>query len=128
VWNPAFAWARRNPVGAAAVTLLGIGGAAYPPIWLLGAIFTLAARVWDYRDKWIGLAGPVLLLVVGTAVGVALGGQYTTFGPYAHESWVYADILSRVGAVAGTGYLVWRLTHARRVPTVPPWNRPHKVD
>ena len=123
-----FTRARRNPVAAAAVTLLGIGGAAYPPIWLLGAALALASHAWDYRDKWIGLAIPVLLLVVGTAFGVTLGVRYTTFGGYVHEGWVYADILSRVGAAAGAGYLVWRLRHARRVPTVPPWNKPHRVD
>jgi hypothetical protein len=122
------AWARRNPVEAAAATLLGLGGAAFPPIWLLGVVPALASRAWDYRDKWVGLAGPVLILVVGTALGVTLGTRYDSFGPYVHEGWVYADILSRVGALAGTGYLVWRLTHARRVATVPPWNKPHRVD
>jgi hypothetical protein len=122
------AWARRNPVEAAAVTLLGLGGAAFPPVWLLGVIPTLASRAWDYRDRWIGLVGPVLILVVGTALGITLGTRYDSFGPYVHEGWVYADILSRAGAVAGTGYLVWRLSHARRVPTVPPWNKPHRVD
>jgi hypothetical protein len=121
-------WARRNPVEAAAVTLLGLGGAAFPPVWLLGVLAALASRAWDYRDRWIGLAGPVLLLVVGTALGVTLGNRYDSFGPYVHEGWLYADILSRVGAVAGTAYLVWRLAHARRAPTVPPWNRPHRVD
>jgi hypothetical protein len=123
-----FAWARRSPVEAAAVTLLGLGGAAYPPIWLLGAVFTLASHAWDYRDKWVGLAIPVLVLVVGTAFGVTFGGTYTTFGRYVHEGWVYADVLSRVGALLGTGYLVWRLRHTRRAPTVPPWNKPHRVD
>jgi hypothetical protein len=120
--------ARRNPVEAAAATLLGLGGAAFPPVWLLGVVPALASRAWDYRDKWIGLAGPVLILVVGTALGITLGTRYDSFGPYVHEGWVYADILSRVGALAGTGYLVWRLSHARRAPTVPPWNKPHRVD
>ncbi len=122
------AWARRNPVEAAAATLLGLGGAAFPPVWLLGVLPALASRAWDYRDKWIGLAGPVLILVVGTSLGVTLGSRYDSFGPYVHEGWLYADIISRVGAVAGTAYLVWRLSHARRVPTVPPWNKPHRVD
>jgi hypothetical protein len=122
------AWARRNPVEAVAITLMGLGGAAYPPIWLLGVPFALASRAWDYRDRWIGLAVPVLVLVVGTAFGIMLGDRYATFGGYVHEAWVYADIFSRVGAVAGAGYLIWRLRHAWRVPTVPPWNKPHRVD
>lgn len=119
--------ARANPVEAIAVILLGLGGAAYPPVWLLGAVVTLASKVWDYRDRWIGLAGPVLLLVVGTSAGVSLGNAHGSFGSYVHEGWIYADVLSRVGAVLGTYYLVWRAGHARPAPSVPPWNKPHKV-
>jgi hypothetical protein len=128
LWRRTLAWARRSPVEAAALTLLGVGGAAYPPVWLLGALLTLASRGWDYRDKWIGLAIPVLILVVGTTFGVTFGVRYNDFSGYVHEGWVYADVLSRIGAVAGAAYLAWRLTHARRVPTVPPWNKPHRVD
>jgi hypothetical protein len=128
LWRRTLAWARRSPVEAATLTLLGVGGAAYPPVWLLGALFTLASHAWDYRDKWIGLAIPVLILVVGTAFGVTFGARYDDFGGYVHEGWMYADVLSRIGAVAGTAYLGWRLTHARRAPTVPPWNKPHRVD
>jgi len=97
----------------------------YPPVWLLGAVVAVACRGWDHRDKWIGLAGPVILLLAGTGAGVALGSSQDRFGQYLHEAWVYLNVLSRIGAVAGTWYLVWRLTHARRVPKVPPWNRPH---
>jgi hypothetical protein len=119
--------ARQNPIEALAVVLLGLGGAAYPPVWLLGAIVALASRVWDGLDKWIGLAGPVILLIIGTGAGIALGGSYTSAGSYMHETWIYLDVLSRVAAVLGTGYLVWRLVHGRRRPPQPPWNRPHKV-
>jgi hypothetical protein len=120
--------ARANPIEAVATILLGLGGAAYPPVWLLGAVVTLASKVWDYRDRWIGLGGPVLLLVVGTSAGVSLGTSHSSFGSYVHEGWIYADVLSRVGAVLGAYYLAWRVAHARRTPNVPPWNRPHKVD
>jgi hypothetical protein len=119
--------ARGHPVEALAVVLLGLGGAAYPPVWLLGVIVTLASKAWDYRDKWIGLTGPVLLLIVGTVVGISLGASRPSMGSYLHEGWVYADVLSRVGAVLGTAYLVWRLRHPRRKPAIPPWTRPHKV-
>jgi hypothetical protein len=121
------AWARRSPVEAIAIVLLGIGGASYPPVWLLGAGFALASRRWQGRDKGIGLAGPVLLLVVGTALGVSLGTHHTGIGHDVHEGWVYADVLSRIGALAGAGYLLWRLGHVRRPPVVPPWNKPRKV-
>jgi len=120
--------ARRHPGEAVAITLLGLGGLLYPPVWLLGALGALIARGWNYRDRWIGLAGPVLLLVLGTAAGVMLGPSHARASGYVHEAWLYADILSRVGAVAGTWYLAWRLGHPWRVPDVPPWNKPHKVD
>jgi hypothetical protein len=118
---------RRYPVETVAAVLLGLGGAAFPPVWLLGVPVALLSRAWDYRDKWIGLAGPALLLVVGTVAGVSLGSSHTSMGGYVHEAWLYADVLSRVAAVLGAGYLVWRLVRGRRVPPVPPWNRPHRV-
>jgi hypothetical protein len=118
---------REHPLEAAAVVLLGLGGAAYPPVWLLGAGIAAASRVWDYRDKWIGLAGPVVLLVVGTVAGIALGSQHSTFSSYWHEGWLYADVLSRVGSLLGAAYLGWRMGRGRREPPVPPWSRPHRV-
>jgi hypothetical protein len=132
--------ARRNPVETIAVTLLGLGGVIYPPVWLLGAIFALACPappppaqmrsrgtgVWDYRDKWIGLAVPVVLLVVGTTAAVSLSSPRASFSGYVHEAWIYADIISRVVAVLGTSYLVWRLTRGRRVPRELRWTRRHK--
>jgi hypothetical protein len=119
--------ARGHPTEALAVVLLGLGGAIFPPVWLLGVIAALASKAWDYRDKWIGLAGPVLLLVVGTVAGISLGASRSSAGGYFHETWVYADVLSRVGAVLGAAYLVWRLRHPRREPPIPPWTKPHKV-
>jgi hypothetical protein len=120
--------AREHPLEAAAVVLLGLGGAAYPPVWVLGAGVAAASRIWDYRDKWVGLAGPVVLLVVGTVAGVSLGSKHLTFSSYWHEGWVYADILSRVGAALGAIFLAWRVGRGRREPPVPPWNRPHRVN
>ncbi len=122
--------ARRSPVEAVAIILLGLGGAIYPPVWLLGALVALAHRskVWDYRDKWAGVAAPLLLLVVGTALAVTLGSHYKHMGGYVHEGWLYADVLSRILALLGACYLLWRLVHGRPKPPVPPWNRAHKVD
>jgi len=119
---------RRNPLEATALVLLGLGGAVYPPVWLIGACLAVASRVWDYRDKWVGIAGPVLLLLAGTGAGVALGTSYRHLGDYLHEAWIYLNVLSRIAAVAGTSFLLWRLTHERRVPEVPPWNRPRRMD
>jgi hypothetical protein len=124
----ALAGCRRTPMEATAAILLGLGGVIYPPVWLLGACLAMASKVWDYRDKWAGLAGPVAVMIIGTAACLALGTSRSGFGPYLHEAWVYLNIWSRVGAVAGTWYLVWRLAHERPAPDVPPWSRPRRVD
>jgi hypothetical protein len=124
----AMALSRRHPLEAAAIVLLGLGGVVFPPVWIVGAAVAAASKVWDYRDKWAGIAGPVVLLIVGTSLGVALGSSHHELGGYLHEVWIYLDVLSRLCAVAGAWYLYWRLTHARPVPDVPPWNRPGRVD
>jgi hypothetical protein len=117
---------RSQPVESAAMVLLGIGGAAYPPVWLLGAAVALTSRVWDYRDKWAGLALPVIGTIVGTVLGVSLTGT-SALGHDAHHAWLFADVLSRAAAVAGASYLFWRARHGRRPPAIAPWNKPHKV-
>ena len=50
--------ARRNPLEATAVVLLGLGGLIYPLIWLVGAAVALPSRRWDIKDKWLGIAAP----------------------------------------------------------------------
>jgi hypothetical protein len=122
------ALSRRHPLETAALVLLGLGGVVFPPVWLVGAGVAMASKAWDYRDKWAGIAGPVVLLIIGTSLGVALGSSHHQLGGYLHEVWVYLNVLSRLCAVAGTWYLYWRLTHARPAPDVPPWNRPRRVD
>ena len=119
-------WYRRYPLEASAVVLLGIGGPSYPPVWLLGAAFALASRLWDYRDKWVGLAVPLLVTVIGAAFGVTRGG-HVSVGQGVHEGWVYAVVISRIAAALGASFLTWRTLHGRRQPPVPPWNRPHKI-
>lgn len=120
-------WARGNKVEAAAVVLLGVGGAIFPPVWLLGAVLALASRVWELVDKWLGLAGPIVLTVISLAVGIAAAGSRGTFGMHMHEAWVFADVTSRLTALLGAGYLAWRSAHGRRPPATPPWNKPHKA-
>ncbi|HUB37771.1 MAG TPA: hypothetical protein VMA72_02860 [Streptosporangiaceae bacterium] len=120
-------WARRNKVEAVAVVLLGIGGSIFPPVWLLGAAVALASRLWDLRDKWLALAVPVLLTVIGLAVGVSAAGSSGTLGHHLHEGWLFADVISRLTALLGASYLAWRSAHGRRPPATPPWSKPHKV-
>lgn len=120
------AWSRHHKLEAVAVALLGLGGVIFPPVWLLGAAVALASRLWDHRDKWVALALPVLLTVIGTAVGVAVGGQ-GSFGHGIHVGWVFAVDISRASAVLSACYLARRAARGPRPPAVPPWNRPHRV-
>jgi hypothetical protein len=120
------AWYRRNPLEAAAVTLLGLGGVIFPPTWVLGAALALASRLWDYVDKWIGLALPPVVTIIGVAVGIANGG-HVSMGQSVHEAWVYGVAASRIAAALSGCYLGWRTGPGRRPPAAPPWNRPHKI-
>ena len=126
-YDAALDWARRQPLEAAAVIVLGLGGAIYPPVWLLGAVLALFAQRWDYRDKWLGLGLPLLLTVVVMVAGFAMAGNQATLGMRVHAAWVFADIGSRAFALAGAGYLAWRSAHDRKVPEIPPWNRHRRV-
>jgi hypothetical protein len=120
------AWYRRNPLEAASVTLIGLGGVIFPPTWVLGAALALASRLWDYVDKWIGLALPPVVTIIGVAVGIASGG-HVSMGQSVHEAWVYGVAASRIAAVLSGCYLGWRTGPERRPPAAPPWNRPHKI-
>jgi hypothetical protein len=113
-------WSRDHKLETVAITLLGLGGAIFPLIWLLGAAVALASRLWDHRDKWVGLGLPVLVTVVGTAVGISVGGQ-VSFGRSIHEGWVFAVDVSRATAVLSACYLGWRASRGPRRSAVPPW-------
>lgn len=118
---------RGNTVEVLAILLLGVGGAVYPPIWLVGAALALPSKKWDIRDKFVGITLPVFLLVIGTVVIIVLGGQHATIADYAYEAWLGAGRLSRVLAVAGAAYLAWGLRRGRRKPRQPPWNVPRRI-
>jgi hypothetical protein len=118
--------ARRNKVEVLAVGLLGIGGAIFPPIWLLGALVALPSKKWDTRDKFLGITVPVLVVIVGTVLVIVFGGQHNTIGSYAFEAWLGAERLSRIAAAGGAIYLLWGLRRGRRKPKLPPWNQPHR--
>ncbi len=116
-------WVHKRPLEAAAIVLMGIGGPIFPPIFLLGATLALASDVWDGRDKWVGLALPVVLPIIALAVGIAAGGR----AHWAHDAWIYADVVSRVAPVLGALYLAWRSEHQRPEPPTPPFSRPRRA-
>lgn len=118
---------RRHTVEFFAVLLLGVGGAIYPPIWLVGAALALPSKKWDIRDKFVGITMPIVLVVIGTVLVLVLGGQRGSLGSYAFEAWLGAERISRVVALLGSGYLLWGLRRGRRTPRLPPWNVPHKL-
>ncbi len=122
--NAVATWYRRTPLEASAVVLLGLGGAIYPPVWLLGAAVALASRLWDYKDKWVGLALPPMLTLIAVVIGVATAGNLSVHHSI-HEGWVFGVAASRIAAALSAGYLGWRSVHGRRPPAVPPWTRSH---
>lgn len=119
--------ARRHPLEIAAVLLLGVGGAIFPPVWLLGVPLAMMSRVWDLRDKWIGVAGPVLAVIFGTVATLIMGGQQEPMIKYATEAWVWAGRIERVAAAVGAAYLLWRIFRGPRELKQPPWNLPHRL-
>ena len=117
---------RDHTVEVLAIVLLGVGGAAYPPIWLVGAALALPSKKWDIRDKFFGITLPLFLLVIGTVLIIVFGGQHASISAYAYEAWLGAERLSRVLAAAGAIYLAWRLRRGRRQPKQPPWSVPRR--
>lgn len=117
--------ARRHPRETAAVVLLA-AGAAYPAVWLAGALIALSGKIWDRRDLWIGLALPVGVVFLG-AVLIPAVIPHGSASEYAYSVWRMAGWLSRVVAVVSAGYLARRLHRGRRPPKAPPWNVPHRL-
>ena len=96
-------------------------------IWLIGVIVALYSRFWSLSDKWVGLAGPVALVIVGTPVSLVLGGARHPASAYVHEALATSHLLIKVGALLGAAYLAWRVYRGPRDPALPPWNRPHRI-
>lgn len=119
--------ALRHKLESATIVLLGIGGAIFPPVWLLGAALALPSRQWDARDKWTGLVLPAFLLIIGTVAIVVFGGAYSSLDLYVREAWQGAVLLSRVLALLSAGYLLLRLYRGRRAPKEPPWTVPRRL-
>ena len=123
---------RQHRAETVAVVLLALGGLIIPiPIWVVGFLLWLAGAliavfsrgVWSLPDKWLGVIGPLALVVIGTATIVSLGGARSTASSYASEVLTAAMYLFKIGTVLGAGYLAWRLQRGRRSPQIPPWLR-----
>ena len=120
----AWALARKHPLEATSIVLLGVGGLILPfPFWLIGGIVAIKSRRWDKRDKWMALAGPplftfaVLLIRAGTSQG-------NFFSAFYQASRHDAGLSIRAGCVLCAAYLVWRLRRGPRLRSLPPWQRP----
>jgi hypothetical protein len=120
--------ARERPLEAVAVVLIGLGGAVYPPVWLLGAALALASRVWDVRDKWLGLAIPLFAVIVGMGADVSLNGAQGGLTAYFREAWIFGGHMSRIVAVLGAVYLAWRSQQPRRRQSAEPWKKQRRFN
>ena len=120
--------ARERPLEAVAVVLIGLGGAVYPPVWLLGAALALASRVWDFRDKWLGLAIPLFAVIVGMGADVSLSGAQHSVTAYFREAWIFGGHLSRIVALLGAAYLAWRSQQPRRPQSAEPWKKQRRFN
>ena len=118
----------RDRLEAIAVLLLGLGGAIYQPIWVIGAFVAMSSKKWDLRDKWLGLALPVLAVLIGTAIEVTFGARLSGYWPYLVEAWVAAGRLSRIAAVLSALFLLWRVHRYQGNPTrrLPSWSPERK--
>ena len=116
--------ARRYPLESVAVVLLGIGGLILPfPFWLLGGLLAIWSRLWNARDKWVALAGPPGIALVGMVVtALIVGGRGHVITVYVHALRLDLGYLLRAGSVLCAGYLVLQM---RRGPQrrLPPWRR-----
>jgi hypothetical protein len=120
----AWALARKHPLEAVAVVLLGVGGLILPfPFWLIGGLVALKSRRWDARDKWAALAGPPLIALAVLIIRAATspGNFFSAFYQAAHHD---VGLSIRAGCVLCAAYLVWRLRRGPRLRTLPPWQRP----
>jgi hypothetical protein len=122
---------RQHRMESACVVLLIIAGLIYPyPLWLVGflmwliaVVVTMISTVWSLPEKWIGIVGPIALVIIGIATLVSLGGTLVTFDDYVHEALADSVWLIKIAALLGGAFLGWRLQRGRRSPAAPPWLR-----
>jgi hypothetical protein len=124
----AWALARKYPLEAVSIVLLGVGGLIFPfpipfPFWLIGGIIALRSWRWDARDKWMALTGP-LLVTFAVLLIRAVTSQGNFFSAFYHAAGNDGVPSIRAGCVLCAGYLIWRLRRGPRLRTLPPWQRP----
>src|SRR5262249_21131420 len=76
--------ARQHKLETAAVLLLGVSAFIFVfPFWLvvslLGGAVAIGSQTWNARDKWVGLAGPPVIALVGTIVAALIIGGHGHF-------------------------------------------------
>jgi hypothetical protein len=84
---------------------------------LIGAVIGLTSRVWSTRDKFIGIAGALIITVAGVGVIGALNKNPSIpVDLHAYVAAAHADssLLMRFGAVLGAIYLGARLPRGDR--------------
>jgi hypothetical protein len=124
------AW-RQHRLESTCVVLMFICGLVYPApiwvfgflIWLIGAATAVSSKLWTLPDKWIGLVGPVALVIIGTATALSFGGTRSSGRAYVHEALADSMVLIKIGSLLGAAFLAWRIVQGHRAPAVPSWRR-----
>ena len=119
--------ARANLLESLVIVLIGLGGLLFPvlpPIWVLGSLLALLpSGIWDARDKFAALLGPIVItaaISVLIALGDRVPGNFVVI--YVHAFGAGAGYLLRFGCLVTAGYLAWRVYQGPRVK-IPPWRR-----
>ena len=123
----AWALARKHPLEAVAVVLLGVGGLILPSLLADRGLVALRSRRWDARDKWIALAGPPLVTFAVLVIRAATspGNFFSAFFQAAQHD---VGLSIRAGCVLCAAYLIWRLRRGPRLGPFRPGSAPADVD
>ena len=120
--------AREHKLETVAVLLLGVSAFIFVfPFWLVtalvGGVVAISSQIWNLRDKWVGLAGPPVIALVGTIVAaLIIGGRGHFVGSVPEAFRLYVGYCYRGGSLLCAVYLALQ---ARRGPQrrLPRWRR-----
>jgi hypothetical protein len=120
--------ARQHKLETAAVLLLGVSAFIFVfPFWLVvalvGGVVAIWSQIWNLRDKWVGLAGPPVIALVGTIVAaLIIGGRGHFVGSIPEAFRLYVGYCYRGGSLLCAVYLAVQARHGpqRRLPA---WRR-----